>query len=184
MTAPPHVRRITYFNRDGKGRWFSTGDALRLGDSTNRLGRTTGVLYEIPGGTLVVTEESPYGRVRAWEQTLDEALQFLTDCCLDPYEPWPQRVQQLIEQRSAARSPPDAGAKHKQPSKKARAIALLSEHPDWSNKKIAAQVPCNAKVLSQDPKFRAARRAVKKLGKAELPRGSKGDEGTMEAYEG
>jgi hypothetical protein len=58
---------------------------------------------------------------------------------------------------------------------------MLAKHPDWTNAKIAGAVGCNKKYLSQDKTFREARRAIKELGRASLPRGYKSASGSMEA---
>jgi hypothetical protein len=43
-----------------------------------------------------------------------------------------------------------------------KAVALLVNHPDWTNKQIAAQVPCHVKTLNKSNmvKFKAARKAL------------------------
>jgi hypothetical protein len=71
--------------------------------------------------------------------------------------------------------------RQKRPSKIALAIAVLSEHPDWTNAEIATRVHCNVKSLSNSKKFKAARNAIKAAGRAALPRGRKGRDGYLEA---
>jgi hypothetical protein len=58
----------------------------------------------------------------------------------------------------------------------ARAIALLCMHPDWTNKKLAAKVPCHPKTLSKPnmKNFKAARRALAS-GREEYRHGPKPD---------
>jgi hypothetical protein len=180
MTDQPHVRRISYRDQSGEFRWFNADEAVGCYyDGIHCGGVATRILYEAPGGAWVL---KVYGKEVARELTVDEALVWLSKHSLDPYKPWPERLRQLAEQRSAARAPAGGDAKEKHPSKLATALAILNLHPDWTNKQIAEQVPCNANWLSQEPIFLKARKTLK-AGKAELPRGSKGDEGTMEAYE-
>lgn len=63
----------------------------------------------------------------------------------------------------------------------ARAIAVLYEHPGWSNTKIAEILHCHPKSLSRFAGLKTARGALKQMGK--LVRGSKdGKTGTMEAW--
>jgi hypothetical protein len=69
----------------------------------------------------------------------------------------------------------------KRPSKIATAMALLQNHPTWTNEEIAERVPCNAKYLSQHKGFKAARKVVKDAGRSERPKGSKDRDGNLEA---
>jgi len=61
-------------------------------------------------------------------------------------------------------------------SHEARALALLVEHPDWTDKQIAEHVPCHAKSLYRWPRFKAARNAEKQ-GRNDLPCGTKYPDG-------
>jgi hypothetical protein len=64
----------------------------------------------------------------------------------------------------------------------ALALAMLVEHPDWSDTKIAKAVGVNRTTLYDWPNFKKAKEALKQ-GKKELPRGSKnGETGDMEAW--
>jgi hypothetical protein len=69
----------------------------------------------------------------------------------------------------------------RKPSKLATALALLQLHPDWTNKQIAASVPCNEKYLSQSPHFKNAKKTLKAIGRGTIHRGSKSKEGDLEA---
>lgn len=42
-----------------------------------------------------------------------------------------------------------------------KAVAILMEHPEWSDKRIAAEVPCARQTLYTWSKFQAARQAMK-----------------------
>ncbi|MBE3039527.1 MAG: hypothetical protein IMZ62_12030 [Chloroflexi bacterium] len=68
------------------------------------------------------------------------------------------------------------------PSMAALAIAVLTDHPDWTNKQIAAAVGCHVKTLSRWPLIRVARAAIRE-GKAGVARGSKSNKGNVEAWE-
>jgi len=64
----------------------------------------------------------------------------------------------------------------------ARALALLVAHPEWTNKQIAAAVPCHRRTLAKWSQFRAARQ-TQRASKGELPHGSKdGSTGNTEAW--
>jgi hypothetical protein len=68
-------------------------------------------------------------------------------------------------------------------SKKAKAFALLKDHPDWMVKRIAQEAGCNPKYLSQCADFRAARAVIKANGKADMRRSPKHRGHDMDAYE-
>jgi len=64
-----------------------------------------------------------------------------------------------------------------------RAIGLLVTHPDWTNKQIAAKVPCHRRTLGKWLRFREARR-IQRGTKGSLPHGSKdGETGDVEAWD-
>jgi hypothetical protein len=69
------------------------------------------------------------------------------------------------------------------PSKLARALAVLQDHPDWTNKQIANAAGCNPKYLSQNRKFRAAREAIRGIGQETLARDQRFRGSDMDAYE-
>jgi hypothetical protein len=66
-------------------------------------------------------------------------------------------------------------------SKEARALATLKDHPDWTNAQIAEVAGCHVKTLSKWSLFKDARAAMKE-GKYEVPRGTKSQEGDLEAW--
>jgi hypothetical protein len=64
-----------------------------------------------------------------------------------------------------------------------RALALLFEHTDWTNKRIAEELDCHPKSLSRFEKFTKARAEIKS-GRNELPRGCKdGRSGSIDAWD-
>jgi hypothetical protein len=65
-------------------------------------------------------------------------------------------------------------------TKEAKAVAVLIDHPDWSNQKIAEAAGCHVKSLSRMSKFRSAR-SMQKSGKRERPLGRKDLNGDVEA---
>lgn len=69
-----------------------------------------------------------------------------------------------------------------QPSLEARALALLTDHPDWTDTRIAQVLQCNRGSLYRLDKFTAARDLLKRNGMASADRGSKAD-GRIEAWE-
>lgn len=68
-------------------------------------------------------------------------------------------------------------------SKKARALAALTDHPDWTDEQIAQAAGCHVKSLYRWKEFRLARELLKG-GREEFPRGSKdGESGELEAWD-
>jgi len=67
-------------------------------------------------------------------------------------------------------------------SKVARALAALTDHPDWTDEQIAKAAGCNVKSLYRMKKFKDAK-ALLKEGKGDMPKGSKSKEGDVEAWE-
>ena len=68
------------------------------------------------------------------------------------------------------------------PSKEALALAVLADHPDWTDKKIAEAAGCNRTSLYDFPKYQTAREILRK-GKNDLPRGSKYRDKGIEALD-
>ncbi len=65
----------------------------------------------------------------------------------------------------------------------AKALAMLVEHPDWPDTKIAKTIGVNRTTLYDWPKFKKAKEALKQ-GQKDLPKGSKsGETGNMEAWD-
>jgi hypothetical protein len=63
------------------------------------------------------------------------------------------------------------------------AVALLLEHPDWTNKQLAANLGCNAKSLSRFDRLKEMRRAMA-AGRQDRPRGWKdGRTGHVEGWD-
>ena len=69
-----------------------------------------------------------------------------------------------------------------EPSKETLALAVLADHPDWSDTKIAKKAGCNRTTLYTFEKFMAAREILRE-GKNDLPRGSKFPDEDMEAWD-
>jgi hypothetical protein len=92
--------------------------------------------------------------------------------------PGRERQERGAEPGSSEESRP---LKTKAPGKLAVALSLLQIHPDWTNVKIAEHAHCNPKYLSQCPEFVLAKKTIKKLGIAGLPKGTKTREGHLEA---
>ena len=65
--------------------------------------------------------------------------------------------------------------------KESRAMALLIEHPEWSNTKIAKEAGCSRPSLYRMSRFMAARQTQRAGRSAAAPRGSK-YEGRVEAH--
>jgi hypothetical protein len=68
-------------------------------------------------------------------------------------------------------------------SKITLAIAIRSQHPEWSDIGVAGQAGCNPKTLSRSKKYRAVREAVREAARRNLPKGRKGQDGEMEAWD-
>jgi len=60
----------------------------------------------------------------------------------------------------------------------AKALALLIDHPEWSNKQIAKAVGCNVRTLYKWKKFQEAK-DILKAGRTERPRGRKDADGNL-----
>lgn len=56
-------------------------------------------------------------------------------------------------------------------SGEAKAVAILMDHPEWSDSRIAAEVPCHRSTLYTWPKYVAARKAMK-MGRGKYERDS------------
>lgn len=78
---------------------------------------------------------------------------------------------------------PQPQATESQMSGEARALAILTDHPDWTDKRIAEEAGVHVKTLHRYARFRTARRMVRDSGRADLPRGFKTEDGDIEAYE-
>ncbi len=74
-------------------------------------------------------------------------------------------------------------AKGAGPSKLATALAVLKDHPGWTNKQIATVAGCHEKTLSNNKDFRKARTLIKETGKADLRRAHHHRGTDMDAYE-
>ncbi|MBW2605327.1 MAG: hypothetical protein JRE28_13620 [Deltaproteobacteria bacterium] len=67
-------------------------------------------------------------------------------------------------------------------SKKIKALALLIDHPDWTDKKIADEAGLYRTSLYRYSMFKSLRKLIKDIGKNGLPRGYKMTSGIIEAY--
>jgi hypothetical protein len=68
-------------------------------------------------------------------------------------------------------------------SKKAKALAALAEHPDWTDEQIAAAAGCQRTSLYRMKAFQQAREILRD-GRKKMPRGSKdGKSGNVEAWD-
>jgi len=99
---------------------------------------------------------------------------------------WHHNILLLTNSDGKAR---DTAKKHEKPklqaeklSAKAKALATLVEHPDWSNTKIAEAAGISRTTLYDYPEFKAARK-MQKQNKEKIPRGRKDQEGNVEAID-
>lgn len=83
-------------------------------------------------------------------------------------------VERLADNRSPERAP-------KMP-KVSVALAILTQHPEWSDQQIAKAAGCSRTTLYRSPQFRGARAALAS-GRTERARGTKYN-GQVEAYGG
>jgi hypothetical protein len=68
-------------------------------------------------------------------------------------------------------------------SKEAKALAALTDHPDWTDEQIAEAAGCKRQSLYRMKKFTAAKRLLKG-GKSDFPVGKKNrDTGTVDAWD-
>lgn len=84
-------------------------------------------------------------------------------------------------QGDEAADDPPAVDNAEQPSLEARALAMLTDHPDWTDTRIAEAIQCNRSSLYRLGKFKAARKLLKRDGMASADRGSIAD-GRIEAW--
>jgi len=138
---------------------------------------------------------SPYDEFLAssgsWGANEQKTIQFALK------SPKAEDLKEVIHELNRVESKLKVGAKHKaaepeqkdKPQKKdgltgeALALAMLVEHPDWPDKKIAEAVGVNRTTLYNWPNFKKAKEALKQ-GKKKFPKGSKnGETGDMEAWE-
>ena len=63
----------------------------------------------------------------------------------------------------------------------AKALALLVQHPEWTDTAIAEAVPCSRTTLYDWPKYMAAREALRQ-GRGQKPRGTRDADGNLEAW--
>ena len=68
-------------------------------------------------------------------------------------------------------------------SKKAKALAALADHIDWTDQQIADAADCHVKSLYRWPEYARARELLRE-GRGSMPRGSKDkDTGDVEAWD-
>jgi hypothetical protein len=186
--GPGPDREIVYLDLSGNYQKFYRNECVYChGDGDCGKGQLSFYLFQVPGGHWILVPHYSYrfGFETGFELTVAEARDWVLACVAKPGDPvhgfLPEGLSPFGRQRHSVRPIPDGGPKEKPPSKLALALALLSLHPDWTNKKIAEHVPCNANWLSQEPVFCDARQTLEETARKKLPRGSKGADGTMEA---
>jgi hypothetical protein len=115
-------------------------------------------------GSLAVDSQLPMKEVGAL--TPDEVADLAAQTCMTDARQTDKRVT----------------ASDEQPSLEARALALLTDHPDWTDTRIAEVLQCNRGSLYRLDKFKAARELLKRDGIASADHGSRAD-GRIEAWE-
>ena len=68
-------------------------------------------------------------------------------------------------------------------SKIAIALGVLADHPDWTDKEIAKAAECSPATLSRNPKYRAARTAIRASGASGARRAARHRSTDMDKYE-
>ena len=68
-------------------------------------------------------------------------------------------------------------------NKIAAAIAIKSEHPDWTNEKVAEEAGCHPKTLSKSKKYKMVCAAIKVVGAREHRPAGRNRGSDMEEYE-
>jgi hypothetical protein len=110
------------------------------------------------------------------------ADEFLARLALD-------RIKQYVAKRPLLKAVVDGDEAPKSSGLKlnteAKAVAVLTDHPDWTNKDIAEHIGCHPKTLSRLPLFKAARGFLKEAHKKNVARGSKwpSDGGGVDAWD-
>jgi hypothetical protein len=85
-------------------------------------------------------------------------------------------------QAEEGREVPRASAKKDKVNSIEKALGLLSKHPDWPDKRIAEAAGCSPANLSGNPKYRAAREAIKGIGQESRIRSKKHRGKDMDQY--
>jgi len=86
-----------------------------------------------------------------------------------------------LQRGKSPRKPKHPNSDSEELTGEAKALALLVQHPEWSNVKIAKEVPCSRTTLYTWQKFVAAREALSQ-GRRQMPRGTKDDDHNLEAW--
>jgi hypothetical protein len=68
-------------------------------------------------------------------------------------------------------------------SKMSMALAVLAEHPEWSNEQVAASVGCHPKSLSRNKQFKNVRRMVRGLGQESMRHSERSRGPDLDEYE-
>lgn len=120
--------------------------------------------------------------VETWEDRFD-VVKTWARVIVFPREAEPAKSEGAGGAEPAHTLPPEAPAGDDPITGEAKALALLVDHPDWTDTKIAKAVPCNRTTLYKWPKFVAARDLVREAGKKEMPQGSKDRDHSVEAWD-
>lgn len=159
----------------------------------------------LPRGELLegLTDAEPFGGVDK-ELLVRLGLGVMVDAVLVPFHPsglpeWTRLRAYLVELCGVAKENlphltcgdimvilrREAGAHDAVPnmSGEARALAILTDHPDWPNWRIANEAGLHEKSLYKFKQFRRARKMLKDSGRAGLLRGFKTKDGDIEVYE-
>jgi hypothetical protein len=95
---------------------------------------------------------------------------------------WIDREWAAVSQSPPKRNQGGTGNDLERPSKEALALAVLADHPGWSDTEIAKKAGCNRTTLYAFKKFMAAKEILREE-KNNLPRGSKFPDEGMEAWD-
>jgi hypothetical protein len=105
------------------------------------------------------------------------------DRLIERFRPVPavQEPQAVHVSTATAKTTTHSGPVPRPPSKEALALAVLADHPDWTDTKIAEAAGCKRTTLYTFNKFLAAKEILRE-GKNNLPRGSNFPDEPLEAW--
>lgn len=122
--------------------------------------------------------------------TVDELVDDLNELNQTPEEIQLRKIEALLARLVNEKAPEDvkdAAAEHQgnkpgHMSKEARALAVKTEHPDWTDAQVAEAAGCHVKSLCRWKLFTTAK-GILKSGRADLPLGRKPKDKPMEAWD-
>ncbi len=157
------------------------GPIIEWGRESDRGVSKPWIIFNSPDNDVPVKMKptAPYCRIQTTPEIRQRVIDYL--------RAWQQKCAPAAQTDQEAGTSEDAaeerGVEAKpELTKEARALATLVEHPEWSDIKIAKEAGCHVRSLYRWKAFTGARVAQKEV-KADIPKGSKSSDGTIEAWD-